>query len=451
MHYLSNIKANAHLNVFLEVYEAEARARAEEIDRKFAAGTQGRLAGMVVGIKDVISHRDHRLQAGSRILEGFVAQFDATAVQRLLAEDAIIIGRQNCDEFAMGSSNENSAYGPVRNAADPTRVPGGSSGGSAVAVQADLCLASLGSDTGGSVRQPAAFCGVVGLKPTYSRISRWGLIAYASSFDTIGIISRSVADAALLLEVIAGPDEFDSTVSQLPVPAYSRQLQLDQKPRIAYIAETVESTGLREEIRERIRGTISRLKESGHQVEVVEFPLLAYVLPTYYILITAEASSNLARYDGVKYGYRHPGDGSLEGMYKQTRSEAFGEEVKRRILLGTFVLSADYYDAYYTKAQKVRRLIKEKTDELFATYDFLLLPTTPTTAFKLGENTDDPLKMYLADIYSVQANVAGIPAISVPAGTDRDGLPIGLQIMAKRFDEARMLAFAQYVMGLNAQ
>ena len=450
MHYLSNIKANTHLNVFLEVYEAEALARAEEIDRKFAAGTQGRLAGMVVGIKDVISHRDHRLRAGSRILEGFVAQFDATAVQRLLAEDAIIIGRQNCDEFAMGSSNENSAYGPVRNAADPTRVPGGSSGGSAVAVQADLCLASLGSDTGGSVRQPAAFCGVVGLKPTYSRISRWGLIAYASSFDTIGIISRSVADAALLLEVIAGPDEFDSTVSQLPVPAYSRQLQLNQKPRIAYIAETIESTGLHEEIRESILCNISRLKESGHQVEAVEFPLLAYVLPTYYILITAEASSNLARYDGVKYGYRHPGDGSLEGMYKKTRSEAFGEEVKRRILLGTFVLSADYYDAYYTKAQKVRRLIKEKTDELFAAYDFLLLPTTPTTAFKLGENTDDPLKMYLADIYSVQANVAGIPAISVPAGTDRDGLPIGLQIMAKRFDEARMLAFAQYVMGLNA-
>ncbi len=450
-HYLSNIKANPHLNVFLEVYEAEALSRAEEIDRKFAAGTQGRLAGMVVGIKDVISHRDHRLQAGSRILEGFVAQFDATAVQRLLAEDAIIIGRQNCDEFAMGSSNENSAYGPVLNAADPTRVPGGSSGGSAVAVQADLCLASLGSDTGGSVRQPAAFCGVVGLKPTYSRISRWGLIAYASSFDTIGIISRSVADAALLLEVIAGPDEFDSTVSQLPVPAYSRQLQLDQKPRIAYIAETVESTGLREEIRGSILRTISRLKESGHQVEAVEFPLLAYVLPTYYILITAEASSNLARYDGVKYGYRHPGDGSLEGMYKKTRSEAFGEEVQRRILLGTFVLSADYYDAYYTKAQKVRRLIKEKTDELFAAYDFLLLPTTPTTAFKLGENTDDPLKMYLADIYSVQANVAGIPAISVPAGTDRDGLPIGLQIMAKRFDEARMLAFAQHVMGLNAE
>jgi aspartyl-tRNA(Asn)/glutamyl-tRNA(Gln) amidotransferase subunit A len=450
-HYLSNIKANPHLNVFLEVYEAEALARAEEIDRKFAAGTQGRLAGMVVGIKDVISYRDHHLQAGSRILEGFVAQFDATAVQRLLAEDAIIIGRQNCDEFAMGSSNENSAYGPVLNAADPTRVPGGSSGGSAVAVQADLCLASLGSDTGGSVRQPAAFCGVVGLKPTYSRISRWGLIAYASSFDTIGIISRSVADAALLLEVIAGPDEFDSTVSQLPVPAYSQQLQLDQKPRIAYIAETIESTGLREEIRESILGNISRLKESGHQVDAVEFPLLAYVLPTYYILITAEASSNLARYDGVKYGYRHPGDGSLESMYKKTRSEAFGEEVKRRILLGTFVLSADYYDAYYTKAQRVRRLIKEKTEELFATYDFLLLPTTPTTAFKLGENTDDPLKMYLADIYSVQANVAGIPAISVPAGTDRDGLPIGLQIMAKRFDEARMLAFAQYVMGLNVQ
>jgi aspartyl-tRNA(Asn)/glutamyl-tRNA(Gln) amidotransferase subunit A len=446
MHYLSNIKAKAHLNVFLDVYEAEALSQAEEVDRKIASGTQGRLAGMVVGIKDVISYRDHGLQAGSRILDGFVAQFDATVVQRLLAEDAIIIGRQNCDEFAMGSSNENSAFGPVLNEADPERVPGGSSGGSAVAVQADMCLASLGSDTGGSVRQPAAFCGVVGLKPTYSRISRWGLIAYASSFDTIGIISHSVADAALLLEVIAGKDEFDSTVSQRDVPPYSRQLQLDRKPRIAYIRETVQSTGLNNEIRENILRNIYWLKEHGHQVEEVDFPLLEYILPTYYILITAEASSNLSRYDGVKYGYRTPREDVIENMYKKTRSVAFGEEVKRRIMLGTFVLSADYYDAYYTKAQKVRRLIKEKTDQIFAEYDFLILPTTPTTAFKLGENTADPLKMYLADIYSVQANVAGIPAISIPAGTDRQGLPIGLQIMANRFDEARMLAFAQYLM-----
>jgi aspartyl-tRNA(Asn)/glutamyl-tRNA(Gln) amidotransferase subunit A len=446
MYYLSAIKANSHLNVFLEVYEAEALQRAEEIDRKIAAGTQGRLAGMVVGLKDVISHQNHGLQAGSRILEGFRAQFNATAVERLLAEDAIVIGRQNCDEFGMGSSNENSAFGPVLNGADPTRVPGGSSGGSAVAVQTGMCLASLGSDTGGSVRQPAAFCGLVGLKPTYSRISRWGLIAYASSFDTIGIISRSVPDAALLLEVIAGKDDFDSTVSQSPVPAYSRQLELNEKPRIAYIPETIQSAGLSEEIRQTILRNISYLKEDGYQVDAVDFPLLDFVLPAYYILTTAEASSNLARYDGVRYGYRHSPVGSLESMYKSTRSSAFGEEVKRRIMLGTFVLSADYYDAYYTKAQKVRRLIKEKTDQIFAQYDFLILPTAPTTAFRLGEHTEDPLKMYLADIYSVQANVAGIPAISIPAGKDQNSLPIGLQIMANRFEEARLLAFAHYLM-----
>lgn len=446
MHYLSAIKDNSHLNAFLEVYETEALQRAEEIDRKISGGTQGRLAGMVIGIKDVISHQNHGLQAGSRILEGFKAQFNATAVERLLAEDAIIIGRQNCDEFGMGSSNENSAFGPVLNGADPARVPGGSSGGSAVAVQAGMCMASLGSDTGGSVRQPAAFCGLVGLKPTYSRISRWGLVAYASSFDTIGIITHSVPDAALLLEVIAGKDDFDSTVSRLPVPPYSEQLELTEKPRIAYIPETIESAGLSEEIRQTILRNISLLKEKGHQVDVVEFPLLDFVLPAYYILTTAEASSNLARFDGVKYGYRSPAVESLEGMYKKTRSQAFGEEVKRRIMLGTFVLSADYYDAYYTKAQKVRRLIKERTDEIFAGYDFLILPTAPTTAFRLGENTKDPLKMYLADIYSVQANVAGIPAVSIPAGKDQDGMPIGLQIMANHFDEARLLAFAYNLM-----
>ncbi len=359
-HYLSNIKAKSHLNVFLDVYETEALRRAEEIDRKFAAGTQGKLAGMVVGIKDVISYQDHGLQAGSRILDNFVAQFSATAVDRLLGEDAIIIGRQNCDEFGMGSSNENSAFGPVLNEADTTRVPGGSSGGSTVAVQADLCLASLGSDTGGSVRQPAAFCGIVGLKPTYSRISRWGLIAYASSFDTIGILAKSVEDAALLLEVIAGQDEQDSTVCRQPVPPYSQQLALSHKPRIAYIRETIESAGLDEEIREKILQKINFLKAQGYQVEPVEFPLLEYILPTYYILTTAEASSNLSRYDGVKYGYRALRPASLEDMYKTTRSQGFGEEVKRRIMLGTFVLSASYYDAYYTKAQQVRRLIKEK-------------------------------------------------------------------------------------------
>jgi aspartyl-tRNA(Asn)/glutamyl-tRNA(Gln) amidotransferase subunit A len=445
-YYLSNIKAKSHLNAFLQVYDEEALKRAEEIDHKIAQGTQGRLAGMVVGLKDVLCYQDHGLQASSQILDGFVSQFTATAVQRLLDEDAIIIGRQNCDEFAMGSSNENSAFGPVLNEANPNHVPGGSSGGSAVAVQADLCLTSLGSDTGGSVRQPAAFCGVVGLKPTYSRISRYGLIAYASSFDCIGVFSRSVEDAALLLEIMAGKDEYDSTVSHREVPAYSQQLQLDEKLKIAYIRESIESAAISEEIREKILSNISFLKAEGHEVEPIDFPLLDYVLPTYYILTTAEASSNLSRFDGVKYGYRSENVDSLENMYKKTRSEGFGEEVKRRIMLGTFVLSADYYDAYYTKAQKVRRLIKEKTEEVFSKYDFILLPNAPTTAFKLGEHTADPLEMYLADLFTVQANVVGIPGISIPNGTDKNGLPIGIQIMSNFFDESRLLAFARYLM-----
>lgn len=450
-HYLFAIQAHSHLNVFLEVFDQEARQRATEIDQKIAEGRQGRLAGMVVGIKDVLCYQDHHLQASSRILDGFVSQFTSTAVQRLLDEDAIIIGRQNCDEFAMGSSNENSAFGPVLNAADPSRVPGGSSGGSAVAVQAGLCLASLGSDTGGSVRQPAAFCGVVGLKPTYSRISRYGLIAYASSFDVIGIITHTIPDAALLLEVMAGKDDFDSTVSQREVPAYSQQLHLSSKPRIAYIRETVESDAIDAAIRERTLERIDFLRKEGHIVEAVDFPFLEYLLPTYYILTTAEASSNLARYDGVKYGYRSVNTQDLESMYKKTRTEAFGEEVKRRIMLGTFVLSANYYDAYYTKAQKVRRIIKEKTEEILSQYDFLILPTTPTTAFRIGEKSDDPMQMYLADIFSVQANVAGIPAISIPNGVDEAGLPIGLQVMASYFEEAELMAFSQYLMLHPAQ
>lgn len=445
-HYLFAIQAQAHLNVFLEVFEEEALQRALEIDRKIAEGRQGRLAGMVVGIKDVLCYQDHRVQASSRILDGFVSQFTGTAVQRLIDADAIIIGRQNCDEFAMGSSNENSAFGPVLNAADPSRVPGGSSGGSAVAVQAGMCLASLGSDTGGSVRQPAAFCGLIGLKPTYARVSRYGLIAYASSFDVIGILSRSIADAAILLEVMAGKDAYDSTVSQREVPPYVQQLRLENKPSVAYIRETVESDAIDAAIRQRTLEKIDFLRKAGHVVEAVDFPWMEYLLPTYYILTTAEASSNLARYDGVKYGYRSHNTQDLESMYKKTRTEAFGEEVKRRIMLGTFVLSADYYDAYYTKAQKVRRIIKQKTEEILSAYDFLILPTTPTTAFKMGEKSDDPLQMYLADIFGVQANVAGIPAISIPNGQDAIGLPIGLQVMASKFEEAKLMAFSQYLL-----
>ena len=442
-HYLRNIaEKNGLLNAFVAVYADEARQLALGIDKKIANKTAGRLAGMVLGIKDVLCYENHGLQAGSQILNGFVSQFTATAVQRVLAEDAIIIGRQNCDEFAMGSSNENSSFGPTRNAADVSRVPGGSSGGSAVAVQADMCLASLGSDTGGSVRQPAAFCGVFGLKPTYGRVSRWGLVAYGSSFDCIGPITKSVEDAALLLEIMAGADEFDSTVSSQVVPKYSELLANKEPLCVGFLREGVESEGVQTEVRTQTQAMLDGLSAAGHRVEVVDFELLSALLPTYYILTTAEASSNLSRYDGVRYGLRSKNSHDLETMYKKTRSEGFGNEVKRRILLGTFVLSASYYDAYYTKAQKVRRLIKNETDKLFEKYDFLVMPTTPTTAFAIGEKSEDSLQMYLADIFTVQANVVGYPAISIPNGNDAQGLPIGFQIMGQPFKEAELLAFA---------
>ncbi len=444
--YLQNIEKNKNLNAFLEVFADDAKKKAIEIDQKIKNGTAGRLAGMVISIKDVLCYKDHRVQAGSRILEGFESQFTSSAVQRLLDEDVIIIGRTNCDEFAMGSSNENSAYGPVLNGVANDRAPGGSSGGSAVSVQMNMCLASLGSDTGGSVRQPAAFCGVIGLKPTYSRISRYGLIAYASSFDVIGTFTHNIEDAALLLEIMSGDDGMDSTVSRESTPFYTKNLNFNKKAKIAYIRDTLESEGINEEVRQNILDTISFLKEEGHQVEEVNFPLMKYALPTYYILITAEASSNLSRFDGVKYGYRSPDATNIENMYKKSRSEGFGEEVKRRIMLGTFVLSASYYDAYYTKAQKVRNLIKSKTQELLSVYDFLILPTTPTTAFKLGEKNNDPIEMYLADLFTVQASVAGVPAISLPNGHDREGLPIGLQIMTKLFGEQELLAFSEYLL-----
>ena len=446
-YYLDNIHQNQQLNAFLEVYEQEALERADYVDQKLINGTAGKLAGMVVGLKDVLCYEGHRVQAGSRILDRFKSQFSGTAVQRILDEDAIIIGHQNCDEFAMGSSTENSAFGITPNAADTTRVPGGSSGGSAVAVQANLCTASLGSDTGGSVRQPAAFCGVVGLKPTYSRISRYGLVAYGSSFDIIGPFTNTIEDTALLLEVIAGPDEYDSTVSRQPVPNYSQQLDFDssRSVRVAYLHETLENEGLNEEVKQATQRSLDFLRSEGHTVEAVAFPLLKYVLPTYYILTMAEASSNLSRYDGVRYGYRSEEGHSLEAMYKKTRTEAFGEEVKRRIMLGTFVLSANYHDAYYTKAQKVRRMLQDATRRILADYDFIVLPTTPTTAFPLASRSS-PIEMYLADLFTVQASIAGVPAISIPNGTDRKGLPIGLQIIADAFQESSLLAFSRYVL-----
>jgi aspartyl-tRNA(Asn)/glutamyl-tRNA(Gln) amidotransferase subunit A len=448
-HYLQNIKTKAHLNAFVEVYEESALKQADLVDQKIAEGKAGKLAGMVIGIKDVLCYIGHESNASSKILKGFESQFTTTAIQRLLDEDAIIIGRLNCDEFGMGSSNENSAHGKVLNALDESRVPGGSSGGSAVAVQANLCTTSLGTDTGGSVRQPAAFTGIIGMKPTYSRVSRWGLIAYASSFDTIGVFSRTVKDNALVMEIMAGHDEFDSTSSRKPVFPYSELLHFEKKAKIAYLKETIESPALQSEIKSNTLAVLEKLKEEGHEVKQVDFPLLDYILPTYYILTTAEASSNLSRFDGVKYGYRTTNAHNLESMYKLSRTEGFGDEVKRRIMLGTFVLSASYYDAYFTKAQKVRRLIKDFTENLLNDFDYIIMPTTPSTAFRFGEHSDDPVAMYLEDLYTVQASVSGVPAISLPNGKDKQGMPIGLQVIANSFKEAELYAFSNYLTELT--
>lgn len=441
--FLQTIKNNVSLNVFLEVYEEEALKRAEEIDLKITNKTQGKLAGMVIGLKDVLAYKDHGLQASSKILDGFKSQFTGTAVQKLLNEDAIIIGRQNCDEFAMGSSNENSAFGPVRNFADTSRVPGGSSGASAVAVQANMCHASIGSDTGGSVRQPASFCGVVGLKPSYSRVSRWGLAAYASSFDCIGPITQSVEDAALILEVIAGVDEYDSTVSHIEVEKYTDFK--NEKFKIGYFEDTLNSEGLDSEIKQLTIEKIEYLKRQGHEIVPLSFPNMKFLLPTYYILTMAEASSNLSRYDGIRFGHRTTAANNLTELYKKSRTEGFGKEVKKRILLGSFILSADYYDAYYTKAQKVRQIIKKETEAFFDNVDFIVSPTTPTPAFKIGEKSENQMEMFLADIFTVHANVIGFPSISIPNGTTSANLPIGFQILGKNFDEKRMLSFAYYL------
>jgi len=447
-YYLDRIDQHRNLNAFNEVFAEEALDNASFIDQKLAGGNAGRLAGMVICIKDNICYKGHQVTASSRILEGFTSVYSATVIERLLAEDAIIIGRCNCDEFAMGGSNETSYYGPVKNFKDIKRVSGGSSGGAAVAVQADLCLAALGTDTGGSVRQPASFCGVIGLKPTYGRVSRHGIIAYASSFDQVGPIARSVGDCALLMEIMAGDDDYDSTASLNPVPKYSSYKKNTAKRSIAYIREILESDGVDQEIKNLMRRKIEQLQADGHIVEPVSFAYLDYVVPTYYILTTAEASSNLSRYDGVHYGYRSPNATDTETTYTKTRTEGFGEEVKRRIMLGTFVLSSGYYDAYYGKAQKVRRLIKDKTDEILSNYNFILMPTTPTAAFNIGEIVKDPIVMYLEDIFTVQAALAGVPAISLPVGNNAEGLPLGLQVLASAFAEEELFAFSDYFLKL---
>jgi aspartyl-tRNA(Asn)/glutamyl-tRNA(Gln) amidotransferase subunit A len=448
-HFIQQINASKHLNAFIEVYEDEALQKARELDQKREIGKPiGALHGVVIGLKDIIAHKDHRLTASSKILNGFTSVYSSTATEKLLQQDAIIIGRCNCDEFAMGSTNENSAYGKVLNALDETRVPGGSSGGSAVAVQAGLCMVSLGSDTGGSVRQPADFCGIVGLKPSYGRISRHGLIAYASSFDQIGIFGNDIADVAKVLEVIAGADECDATVSQQKVEQFTSDLSEEKtkKYRFAYFNEAIDHPSLDKEISASIKKTIEELKNNGHSVDAVPFEYLDYIVPAYYVLTTAEASSNLSRYDGVKYGYRTEKKvDDLTQFYKYNRSEGFGKEVKRRIMLGTFVLSTGYYDAYFTKAQQVRRLLVKKTNEVFSSYDFILMPGSPTPAFKIGAKMNDPIAMYLGDIFTVMANLIGCPAISIPLYKHSSGMPFGMQVMSKKFNELSLLRVSNWL------
>ena len=446
--YLDNIAENSHLNAFNEVFGEEALNSAKEIDVRIKQGTAGKLAGMVIGIKDNICYKGHKVSASSKILQNFTSVYSSTIVERLLAEDAIIIGRCNCDEFAMGAANETSFFGPVKNQADETRVSGGSSGGSAVAVQAGMCHAAIGTDTGGSVRQPASFCGLIGLKPTYGRISRHGIIAYASSFDQVGPVTRSVEDAGLLLEVMAGPDEYDGTLAQVEAPEASKEFTKPGPKKIAYLQEALSSPGVDTEIKNTLIEYIEKLRAEGHTVKPIAFDYLDYLVPAYYILAMAEASSNLSRYDGVHYGYRSPAAVDLQSTYKKSRSEGFGKEVKRRIMLGTFVLSAGYYDAYFAKAQKVRRLIREKTDEILKEYDFILVPTAPEPAFPLGREEKDPVITYLSDIFTVQASLTGAPAISLPAGNNSKGLPLGLQLLTKHFDEEGLLNFSKYFLEL---
>jgi aspartyl-tRNA(Asn)/glutamyl-tRNA(Gln) amidotransferase subunit A len=434
------------IHAYLTLCEDRALQQAERIDRMAKAGDPlPPLAGVPVGVKDVMVTKGVRTTAGSKVLENFIPPYDCTAVARLEAAGAIVLGKMNCDEFAMGSSNENSAYGSVRNPRDRSRVPGGSSGGSAAAVAAGMAVATLGSDTGGSIRQPASFCGVVGLMPTYGRVSRYGLIAFASSLDHIGPLTRRVKDAAIILRVIAGRDPMDSTSADVPVPDYEAEIARPVNGLKIGVPQEYFGEGLDPEVRAAVEAGITRLREAGCEIVQISLPHTKYAVPTYYVIATAEASANLARFDGVRYGYRAKNARTLSEMYRRSRDEGFGPEVKRRIMLGTYALSSGYYDAYYLKAQRVRTLLTRDFEQAFQKVDAIVSPTAPTPAFKLGEKADDPLAMYLADIYTVTADLAGVPGISVPCGQSSSGLPIGLQVLGKHFDESTVLRVANAV------
>jgi aspartyl-tRNA(Asn)/glutamyl-tRNA(Gln) amidotransferase subunit A len=445
--FYAKIKADdADIHAYLTLSEDRAFAQAKHIDGLVSKGAPlPSLAGVPIGIKDVMVTKGIRTTAGSKILENFIPPYDCTAVARLEAAGAIMLGKMNCDEFAMGSSNENSAYGPVRNPRDQSRVPGGSSGGSAAAVAAGTAVATLGSDTGGSIRQPASFCGVVGLMPTYGRVSRYGLIAFASSLDHIGPLTRTVKDAAILLRVIAGRDPLDSTSADVPVPDYEADLPKPVSGLRIGVPKEYFGEGLDAEVRAAVEAGIARLRGAGCEIVPISLPHTAYAIPTYYVIATAEASANLARFDGVRYGYRSNNARTLSEMYRRSRDEGFGPEVKRRIMLGTYALSSGYYDAYYLKAQRVRTLLTRDFETAFQKVDAIVTPTAPTPAFKLSEKADDPLSMYLADIYTVTADLAGVPGISVPCGTTQSGMPIGLQILGRHFDESTVLRVASSI------
>ncbi|MCC6461713.1 MAG: Asp-tRNA(Asn)/Glu-tRNA(Gln) amidotransferase subunit GatA [Saprospiraceae bacterium] len=447
-HYLEQIDRSSALNAYVETWPAEALDRAEALDARLKASgpaALGSLFGAVVSLKDNICYAGHQVTAAAKILEGFTSLYSATAVERLLAQDVIFIGRTNCDQFGMGSSNENSVYGPVRNALDPERVPGGSSGGAAVALQTDTCLVSVGSDTGGSVRQPAGFCGLWGFKPTYGRISRHGLLAYGSSFDQIGFLAHNPTDIARFLAVTAGPDAYDSTAGA--TGSGSETAAFDPKKiRIGYYPDVLSSEGLDAGVRAVLETYLEQLRQAGHDLRALPLPsingkdVFDYIIPTYYVLTTAEASSNLARYDGIRYGYRAPAARNLQETYLLSRTEGFSDEVKRRILLGTFVLSSGYHEAYYRKAQQVRRLIQQQTLADLSGCDVLLMPVAPSTAWRFGEKSEDPVAMYLADVFTVQANLAGVPALALPAGRHpENGLPVGVQLIGGLWDDEKLL------------